>query len=812
MSALKQVLNRRLFRHGGMLGPEDPQGILNSSDELANVVRMQNGGFNTLRGTINIDNPRGIPVGNMPQYRPGEMGSIYEAPPVPPPIPGITTALQRRSVETPFGKTSIPDLAAETKDPALRVKRQFRPEEIPWVDMWEGASLGERLQNLGGNVAENIRVGAQHFGEEITDLTQDVLDRVADTELEGTIPIHLREAINDLKRDAPIEIAAEIENAAVGVIDRVRQDTGKNPFPDELKQKIGDIIYSTVELPSLKQRLEGPPGPTVAERIEAEGMAIQPTEGRGLGVVRDELVTGIVDLIAPELDYDPNAGAPVVIEDLTAVVDGPTPGAVEGLLRGGKEDIVVKEEDGQAQAQDQDQAVGAPVVIEDPTAVVEDPTAVVEEPNAIDAIAGVLSDPGQPMEEKEKTIDEYKQEFIDALPGYEGKTQFEKGMDLATFGAAIMAGRSQHAIQNIGDAFLAMGDRFTTDDKERRAYNSVIKFSGAKYGMERVNKLRDEQRESERELLSYKNITDKDIMINGSRVAAGDWTLLSKDHLLREGLPPGFKSESLYIEESKAAVTRFTQMRTLLKESAEVGMLTEPETKRLTKTYKDNIDNIQRSNGIINDIVTLRRFLKDNPGKITSWTSLGSAGKDAFLNALGISPETGEMTREQFLGMTSTALNKGIPVALRENQSANSISNFDVRTFAKGYFDGLGIPEDGTIAFKQIFKNPEVLYTKLGEFYGQLENKRDGSLVELRTVDNELLGRKMPGISEIGGGIYQVPIYRSGSELTRPYREGRPWEQEVVPLLRLEEGQSSGLVFNRETGVYDIVKRSPYPS
>ena len=93
MSRLKEVLERRLFRDNGMLGPENPQGILNSSNELADVVRMNVGGFTTLRNTINMDNPRGIPVGNMPQYRPGEMGNIYEAPPVPPPIPGITTAV-----------------------------------------------------------------------------------------------------------------------------------------------------------------------------------------------------------------------------------------------------------------------------------------------------------------------------------------------------------------------------------------------------------------------------------------------------------------------------------------------------------------------------------------------------------------------------------------------------------------------------------------------------------------------------------------------------------------------------------------------
>ena len=72
MSALKQVLNRRLFRHGGMLGPEDPRGILNSSNALANVVRMQNGGFNTLRSSLDLDSRTQIPS-SMATLQPGNM-------------------------------------------------------------------------------------------------------------------------------------------------------------------------------------------------------------------------------------------------------------------------------------------------------------------------------------------------------------------------------------------------------------------------------------------------------------------------------------------------------------------------------------------------------------------------------------------------------------------------------------------------------------------------------------------------------------------------------------------------------------------
>ena len=50
MSRLKEVLERRLFRDNGMLGPENPQGILNSSPELADVVRMRDGGMTMASG------------------------------------------------------------------------------------------------------------------------------------------------------------------------------------------------------------------------------------------------------------------------------------------------------------------------------------------------------------------------------------------------------------------------------------------------------------------------------------------------------------------------------------------------------------------------------------------------------------------------------------------------------------------------------------------------------------------------------------------------------------------------------------------
>ena len=96
-----------------------------------------------------------------------------------------------------------------------------------------------------------------------------------------------------------------------------------------------------------------------------------------------------------------------------------------------------------------------------------------------------VTDAGKGDKKPEDVAKTYMEEFMDMMPEYQGKTGFEKGMDLMKFGMAIAAGESPNAIANISKGFLAMGDTFTKDAAEKRAYEKEIAMAGAQHVLNR---------------------------------------------------------------------------------------------------------------------------------------------------------------------------------------------------------------------------------------------------------------------------------------------------------------------------------------
>ena len=88
-------------------------------------------------------------------------------------------------------------------------------------------------------------------------------------------------------------------------------------------------------------------------------------------------------------------------------------------------------------------------------------------------------------EDKKLLNERFIDEYMSAMPAFEGKSKREKGFDLARLGMAIAAGQSPNAIANIAKGFLAMGDTFTSDAKDKREYERAIKVSAAKYALDR---------------------------------------------------------------------------------------------------------------------------------------------------------------------------------------------------------------------------------------------------------------------------------------------------------------------------------------
>ena len=139
-------------------------------------------------------------------------------------------------------------------------------------------------------------------------------------------------------------------------------------------------------------------------------------------------------------------------------------------------------------------------------------------------------------EEKQAAAKSYMDEFMSVMPKYEGKTGFEKGMDLMKFGMAIAAGNDPNAITNISKGFLMMGDTFTEDAKERRKFNKEIGIAAAtnvvnrfKEDRERANKLADDLATREHDLTVRELDKQREISIAEIEAAADQAKLLRRD-------------------------------------------------------------------------------------------------------------------------------------------------------------------------------------------------------------------------------------------------------------------------------------------
>ena len=109
---------------------------------------------------------------------------------------------------------------------------------------------------------------------------------------------------------------------------------------------------------------------------------------------------------------------------------------------------------------------------------------------ASDAAAQVAEAFDKPMTKPEatKTIQDYKNKFLEAMPEYEGVSEEEKGYRFIEAGLRVMAGQSPNAIENIATGLKGLGAEFAKDEKEKRAYDRQVDLSAAKYALEGVAK------------------------------------------------------------------------------------------------------------------------------------------------------------------------------------------------------------------------------------------------------------------------------------------------------------------------------------
>ena len=152
---------------------------------------------------------------------------------------------------------------------------------------------------------------------------------------------------------------------------------------------------------------------------------------------------------------------------------------------------------------------------------------------------------------------EYTDEFKNAVSGFQGKTEFEKGMDFVSLGMSIAAGKDANAITNVANGIKENLSKFTEDAKQKRAFEKQVDLSAAKYGLEnlKVDRANFEKLATEERAL-YKNLfvvsPGESIDYNGRQYSEGD-TIVPSIGDLRDGTFPLDKvsSEAFSLENLK---------------------------------------------------------------------------------------------------------------------------------------------------------------------------------------------------------------------------------------------------------------------
>jgi len=163
---------------------------------------------------------------------------------------------------------------------------------------------------------------------------------------------------------------------------------------------------------------------------------------------------------------------------------------LEEALRGGdvKTDIGIGKEFTVKEAGDSTVA-GSDVASRKKGAVTEgteSPTTVAEDKSPAKSVAETFDKKDMSEKEAVKTIADYKKDFMDEMPEYEGMSESEKGYALMEAGLRVAAGESSNAITNIAKGLKGFGATFAKDEKEKRAWSRQVELSASKYGLQKV--------------------------------------------------------------------------------------------------------------------------------------------------------------------------------------------------------------------------------------------------------------------------------------------------------------------------------------
>ena len=412
---------------------------------------------------------------------------------------------------------------------------------------------------------------------------------------------------------------------------------------------------------------------------------------------------------------------------------------------------------------------------------------------ALDVKDIFAADTSADQKDAQDSLQKYIDRFKSAVPGYEGKSEWEKGMDIVKMGMAIAAGESQHAITNIAKGVMATIDNFTSDDKERRADERQVGLSAGKYALDSVerDRVRRDALLKEGRVLTQAIALEDFVDPQGNEIKKGEAYPVTRtqiDQGIFQSLPLTYTN--VFIENARSIKAFEAAQATAVANLRKEKIIGYEEAHRINETLRgarEDFVHAEAGEALLSDVV---EQLVINPDDITGAEGAATKFVSDTLNFLGLGEDKPQKykTRELLELDMKMAFQELIPVALRNIQAGNSISDRDVKNLANAFIAGgfINQNDDGTFAFNTELagKNPEVLVRQLQQTIKIFRNAQQNSLV---TFEQELYN-----LSQAEAGRHDIRYFEPELKRMAPAIEAYRLAQEgktrgvTSPATRME--------------------------
>ena len=377
-------------------------------------------------------------------------------------------------------------------------------------------------------------------------------------------------------------------------------------------------------------------------------------------------------------------------------------------------------------------------------------------------------------EKTTKTIEDYKKEFIEAMPEYEGMSKDEKAYSWIKMGMAIAAGQSPNAIENISKGVLATIDEFADDPKKKREYEMQVALSAGKYAVESVNALRTQERALESEFENYvvkedgtitfpdgteKKVTEGQVIpISVADKAAG----MNFDNLITTGM---------YGDELAATKALNTLQNDLNKTLRAELVVSDDMTMKVTKEYNEALDKVIMGNELTSFIDSAMEL--NAKGQVTGIKSLFKDTVLKVFNAAGVSTKVIGMSEEdavEALGGRQSYNDKMQVVANNMlktllGEGSKNISNVD-RQLAQEISGLVKSLQAGA------FQNPTLLNDKLQRIRSRIDKNIEQGEATINQLNTTFAHRLVPGTDEKFTEFVLQPLAKKATTPKgTPYRD-----------------------------------------